>query len=134
MAAQTYRRTLKSRILTATFRVVNWFIPWHRLPVVPGAITLHNYPRFLQELTKPDGSRADLAAIDILRDRERGVPRYNEFRRHLRRRRVKSFEALTKDKRWAREIKEIYDGDIDRVDPVVGLFAENPPKGFGFGD
>jgi Animal haem peroxidase len=100
----------------------------------PGAITLHNYPRFLQELTKPDGTRLDLGAIDILRDRERGVPRYNEFRRHLRMPRVKSFEKLTKDKRWAREIKEMYNGDIDRVDLMVGLFAENPPKGFGFSD
>jgi hypothetical protein len=100
----------------------------------PGAITLHNYPRFLQELIKPDGERLDLAAIDILRDRERGVPRYNEFRRHLRMPRVKSFKALTKDKRWAREISEMYGGDIDRVDLMVGLFAENPPKGFGFSD
>jgi len=100
----------------------------------PGAITLHNYPRFLQELVKPDGQRLDLAAIDILRDRERGVPRYNEFRRHLRMPRVKSFKKLTKDKRWARELSEMYGGDIDRVDLMVGLFAENPPKGFGFSD
>ena len=34
----------------------------------PGAITLHNYPRFLQELHKPDGTVVDLAAIDMLRD------------------------------------------------------------------
>ena len=40
----------------------------------PGAITLHNYPRFLQELHKPDGTVVDLAAIDVLRIRERGVP------------------------------------------------------------
>ena len=52
----------------------------------PGAVPLHNYPRFLQDLQMPDGRRLDLAAVDILRDRERGVPRYNEFRRllHLR--------------------------------------------------
>ena len=46
----------------------------------PGAITLHNYPRFLQEFHKADGTVVDLAATDILRIRERGVPRYNEFR------------------------------------------------------
>ena len=100
----------------------------------PGAITLRNYPRFLQELIKDNGERLDLAAIDILRDRERGVPRYNEFRKHLRMPRVKSFNKLTKDKRLAREISELYGGDIDRVDLMVGLFAENPPKGFGFSD
>ncbi|HVF67476.1 MAG TPA: peroxidase family protein [Pyrinomonadaceae bacterium] len=100
----------------------------------PGAITLHNYPNFLRDLTTPKGEHLDLAAVDILRDRERGVPRYNEFRKHLRLPRVKSFEKLTKDKRWARELKETYGGDIDRVDLMVGLFAENPPKGFGFSD
>lgn len=100
----------------------------------PGAITLHNYPDFLRNLVKLDGERVDLAATDILRDRERGVPRYNEFRKHLRLPRVKSFEKLTKDKRWAREISEMYGGDIDRVDLMVGLFAENPPEGFGFSD
>ena len=49
----------------------------------PGAVTLHNYPRHLQNLTRDDGEHLDLAAVDILRDRERGVPRYNQFRRLL---------------------------------------------------
>ena len=46
----------------------------------PGAIQLHNYPNWLRELKRPDGRLVDVAAIDILRDRERGVPRYNRFR------------------------------------------------------
>ena len=52
----------------------------------PGAVSLHNFPKFLQEFERPDGKLQDLAAIDILRIRELGVPRYNEFRRllHLR--------------------------------------------------
>ena len=52
----------------------------------PGAIVLHNFPRFLQEFMRPDGKLMDIAATDILRSRELGVPRYNEFRRllHLR--------------------------------------------------
>ena len=49
----------------------------------PGAVSLHNYPRWMQDLTLPDGLRLDLGAVDIIRDRERGVPRYNEFRRQL---------------------------------------------------
>jgi hypothetical protein len=49
----------------------------------PGAITLHNYPNDLRRLQRVDGL-LDLAAADILRVRERGVPRYNEFRRLLR--------------------------------------------------
>ena len=47
----------------------------------PGLVTLHNFPRFLQEFTRPDGRVMDLGAVDILRTRELGVPRYNEFRR-----------------------------------------------------
>jgi Animal haem peroxidase len=100
----------------------------------PGAITLHNYPRALQRFQRIDGHTFDLAAVDIMRDRERGVPRYNEFRELLRKPRVTSFEQLTDNPQWAQEIKEVYKGDIDRVDLMVGLFAEPPPKGFGFSD
>ena len=46
-------------------------------------VGLHNFPRFLQEFLRPDGKLKDLAATDILRTRELGVPRYNEFRRLL---------------------------------------------------
>ena len=42
--------------------------------VRPGALTLHNYPRFMQDLRLPGLAVFDLAAVDILRDRERGVP------------------------------------------------------------
>ena len=50
----------------------------------PGALVLNNYPRFLQQFQRPDNDRLmDLAATDILRTRELGVPRYNQFRRLL---------------------------------------------------
>ncbi|HLJ66764.1 MAG TPA: peroxidase family protein, partial [Chloroflexota bacterium] len=100
----------------------------------PGAITLHNYPRFLQRLDEPDGTIVDLAATDILRNRERGVPRYNDFRRLLHMRPVRSFEELTDNRQWAEEIRRVYDGDLERVDLMVGLYAETPPAGFGFSD
>jgi hypothetical protein len=100
----------------------------------PGAIQLHNYPRFLQDLTMPDGSRLDLAAVDVLRDRERGIPRYNEFRRLLHLKPVESFEQLTKNPRWVKELREVYQDDIERVDLMVGMYAEDAPAGFGFSD
>ncbi|MFY0583990.1 peroxidase family protein [Cystobacter fuscus] len=106
----------------------------------PGAITLHNYPDFLRNLQPlPRQGRPtapgpiDLATIDILRDRERGVPRYNAFRHALRMPRVKSFAQLTSNETWRKELEELY-GDIDRLDLMVGLFAEEPPPGFGFSD
>ncbi|MCP9484555.1 MAG: hypothetical protein MSC30_01725 [Gaiellaceae bacterium MAG52_C11] len=99
----------------------------------PGAITLHNYPRFLQHFERPDGTVMDLAATDILRVRERGVPRYNEFRRLFHLKPAASFEELTDDPQWAEELRRVYD-DVERVDLMVGLYAEPLPKGFGFSD
>jgi hypothetical protein len=100
----------------------------------PGAITLHNYPRFLQHFDRPDGFKMDLAAIDILRSRERGVPRYAKFRELFHMKALTSFEQITPNKQWQEEIREVYDGDLDAVDLQVGLLAEEAPKGFGFSD
>jgi hypothetical protein len=100
----------------------------------PGQIRLHNYPRHLQSLNRDDGTRFDLAAVDILRDRERGVPRYNEFRRLLRKEPVKSFEELTDVPEWVEEIRRVYNNDIEKVDVMVGLLAEPLPEGFGFSE
>jgi hypothetical protein len=100
----------------------------------PGAITLHNHPRSLDGHVRINGDRVDLGTIDVLRDRERGVRRYNDFREALRKRRVESFDELTDNPVWAREIEELYEGDIDRVDLQVGLLAEPLPPGFGFSD
>jgi Animal haem peroxidase len=100
----------------------------------PGAITLHNYPRTLQNLTRDNGERLDLAAVDILRDRERGVPRYNQFRRLLRKPPVRSFDELTDNPAWRAEIKRVYNGDLEKVDLMTGLFAEPLPAGFGFSE
>src|SRR5205814_846273 len=76
----------------------------------------------------------DLATLDILRDRERGIPRYNDFREEMRMPRVRSFDELTDNKQWAEEIRRVYDNDIDKVDLIVGLYAEPLPPGFGFSD
>jgi len=100
----------------------------------PGAIQLHNYPRFLQRYERPDGVIMDLAATDILRSRELGVPRYNQFRQLFHKPAVRTFGELTENSEWAEEIKRVYDNDIDRVDMMIGLYAEHPPKGFGFSD
>lgn len=100
----------------------------------PGAITLHNYPRFLQHLERPDGTLLDLAAVDIMRSRERGVRRYNEFRRQLHLKPAASFEDLTPNPEWQSELRRVYDGDLEMVDLTVGLYAETPPPGMGFSD
>lgn len=100
----------------------------------PGLVSLHNFPRFLQEYERPDGKLTDLAAIDILRTRELGVPRYNEFRRLLHLKPADDFTSLTDNPAWAVELRRVYGGDIEKVDLMVGMYAEPKPTGFAFSD
>jgi len=100
----------------------------------PGFVSLHNFPKFLQEYERPDGRVVDLAATDIVRTREMGIPRYNEFRRLMHLNPFPSIDAMTDNPIWAREINEVYDGDVEKVDLTVGLFAERRPRNFAFSD
>jgi hypothetical protein len=101
----------------------------------PGAPVLHNYPNFLRKIPEKPEKQIfnDLAAIDVLRDRERGVPRYCEFRRHLRMSVPRSFAELTDNPEWQRELEEVY-GSVDRVDLLTGVHAETLPPGFAISD
>ena len=101
----------------------------------PGQLTLNNFPKFLQNLHMPDGRVMDMATVDILRDRERGVPRYNEFRRQLNMPPISDFTDLTPDKELAEKLREVYNNDVEAIDTVVGQLAEGyRPDGFGFSD
>ena len=104
----------------------------------PGALALHNFPNTLRNLpVNPDkGIFSDLAAVDILRDRERGVPRYCAFRRMLGMKAPASFDELTDNKEWASEVAAIYER-VEDVDLLVGTLCESnggTPTGFGFSD
>ena len=99
----------------------------------PGAITLHNNPRSLESFER-NGERIDLSVVDIVRTRRRGVPRYNDFRVGLHKPRITRWEDICDDPESVRIMRDIYRGDIDKVDTVVGLFAEPCPRGFGFSD
>jgi hypothetical protein len=100
----------------------------------PGAICMHNHPRALSNLTRVNGDRVDIGTIDIFRDRERGVPRYNDFREKLRKPPIERWEDISHDPKWCAEIRDVYEGDLNRVDLQVGLLCEKPPNGFGFSD
>jgi Animal haem peroxidase len=99
----------------------------------PGAIVLHNFPKHLQFFHKSDGTVLDLAATDILRSRERGVPRYNEFRRKFHLAPATTFEDFSDDPKVVSDLRRIY-RDPEAVDLTIGLFAEKPPSGFAFSD
>ncbi|MFJ3925283.1 peroxidase family protein [Streptomyces sp. NPDC090022] len=101
----------------------------------PGALVLHNHPDALRDFLRINGEHVDLGTVDILRDRERGVPRYNAYRAMLRKRPVTSFDELTGGHRAdSRLLEDLYEGRLDRVDTLVGNLAEPRPAGFGFSD
>ena len=61
-----------------------------------GLLTLGNSPAFLQNLPLPrlqsSTGKIDVAALDLIRDREHGVPRFNEFRRQYGLRQLTSYD------------------------------------------
>ena len=63
--------------------LANWTLSLGRQRL--GALTLNNHPAFLQNLKigrlESPTQQIDVAALDLIRDREHGVPRFNEFRR-----------------------------------------------------
>ena len=107
----------------------------------PGQLVLNNFPKFLQELSIPGNPLFDMGAVDILRARERGVPRYNEFRRQLGLNPIRTFEDLTGNKEHIQKLKEVYGNqpaDVEKLDLLIGTLGEDPdgnrPTGFGFGE
>jgi Animal haem peroxidase len=72
--------------------LANWALSMGRQRL--GALTLQNHPQFLQNLDlRPRlDTEIDVAALDIIRDRERGIPRFNEFRRQIGLRQLTSFD------------------------------------------
>ena len=104
----------------------------------PGQLVLNNYPDFMRELSVPGNPLFDMGAVDILRARERGVPRYNEFRRQLGLNPIRTFDDLTDDAEQVRKLKDAYGdqpGDVEKLDLLIGTLAEgHRPTGFGFGE
>ena len=104
------------------YGLANWALSMGRQRL--GKLTLLNHPLFLQNLSVPRLKSAtgkiDVLALDIIRDRERGVPRYNEFRRQYGLKQLTSFDdfidprlpkdspARAEQQRIAALVREIY--------------------------
>lgn len=103
----------------------NWALTMGRQRL--GALTLGNHPQFLQNLPMPRLASAtktlDVPALDILRDRERGIPRFNEFRRQYGLQSLTSFDdfidkrldprsadsvELKREQGYVKKLREIY--------------------------
>jgi hypothetical protein len=103
----------------------------------PGQLVLNNYPRFMQEMSIPGNPLFDMGTVDILRARERGVPRYNEFRRQLGLNPINSFEDLTDDPEQLKVLKDVYNNKVEDLDLMIGTLSEaasHRPDHFGFGE
>ncbi|KAL7232499.1 hypothetical protein ACSBR2_010505 [Camellia fascicularis] len=105
-----------------------------------GALELWNYPLWLREIIPQnvDGTdrtnSVDLPALEVYRDRERKVARYNEFRRGLLLIPISKWEDLTDDKEAIDTLKLVYGDDVENLDLLVGLMAEKKIKGFAISE
>jgi hypothetical protein len=89
-----------------------------------GRLDLHNFPVVLSD-SKP----FNLAVVDIVRDREIGVPRYAAFRRMLGLAPPATFEECTNDPADQALLRQVYD-TVEDVDLQVGMMAESKRKGW----
>jgi Animal haem peroxidase len=84
----------KATDFTHSMGLANWGLTLGRQRL--GLLQLHNSPLFLQNLKlgrlDSKTQQIDVVALDIIRDREHGVPRFNEFRRQYGLRQLTSFD------------------------------------------
>ncbi|KAF8022568.1 hypothetical protein BT93_F0165 [Corymbia citriodora subsp. variegata] len=105
-----------------------------------GALSLWNYPSWMRNLVPQDvdgkdrPDLIDMAALEIYRDRERGLARYNEFRRNVLMIPINRWEDLTDDKQVIEALREVYGDDVEKLDLLVGLHAEKKIKGFAISE
>lgn len=87
--------------------MANWGLSLGRQRL--GYLTLQNHPRFLQNLEMPirlkgiGTGKLDVVALDIIRDRERGIPRFNEFRRQYGLKSLTGFDDFIDERLLKRE-------------------------------
>ncbi|HVK09925.1 MAG TPA: peroxidase family protein [Gemmataceae bacterium] len=80
----------------------------------------------------PGAGGLDLAALDIQRGRDHGLPDYNTLRKTYGLARVTSFAEITSDPQVQAELQQLY-GTVDNIDAFVGALAEDHLPGSGVG-
>jgi hypothetical protein len=100
--------------------LANWGLSMGRQRL--GLLALHNHPQFLQNIHLPrldsPTQQLDIPALDLIRDREHGVPRFNEFRRQYGLRQLTSYDdfidksavgiALQQQQATVAQLREVY--------------------------
>jgi len=122
----------------------NWALSMGRQRL--GVLHLQNLPLFLQNLPMPHlGSKTkklDIVALDLIRDRERGIPRFNEFRRQIGLKMLTSFDdfvdiRLDKNDPWrkhqeetVKQIRNIYGTHVCDASKIISKVQRNAQGGF----
>lgn len=81
----------------------------------------------------PGAGGLDLASINIQRGRDRGLPSYNSIRLAYGLQILFDFDQINPNFEVYNTLSEIYRGDINKVDPWVGMLAERSMSGTIFG-
>jgi len=109
----------------------NWALSMGRQRL--GLLHLRNLPLFLQNLPMPhlnsETKKLDIVALDLIRDRERGIPRFNEFRRQIGLRNLTSFDDFIdhrqdRDNPWRQKQEET----ITRMREIYGTHTCDASK------
>lgn len=82
----------------------------------------------------PGAGGLDLAAINITRGRERGLPDYNTVRENFGLPRVRSFSEICSVDPEVANLLELLYGTVNNIDPWVGILAEDHMKDAIFGE
>jgi Animal haem peroxidase len=122
----------------------NWALSMGRQRL--GLLQLRNSPLFLQNLPMPhlnsETKKLDIVALDVIRDRERGIPRFNEFRRQIGLRNLTSFDdfidhRLNPDNPWRqhqeetiRRMREIYGTHTCDASKIISKAQRNEDGSF----
>ncbi len=119
--------------------VANWALTLGRQRL--GLLMLNNHPQFMQNITIPrlqsESGKLDIAALDLIRDREHGVPRFNEFRRQYGLRQLTSFDdfkdpletnpaARQDQSEMAATLREVYGQHVCDASKLITDAQKNP--------
>lgn len=103
-----------------------------------GALVGNNVPRWAVQMSIEGQSFVDIAAIDLFRDRERGIPGYNDARRLLGLPPLRSYDDMNVTPTVKARLEKHYGpapGGLERMDLQVGMLHDlDRPEGFAFDD
>lgn len=81
----------------------------------------------------PGNGGLDLASLNIQRGRDHGLASYNDMRENYKLTRLSSFDQISSAPSISQKLEELY-GDINKIEPWVGMLAEDHVSGASVGE